>query len=251
MKESRIGWVTLEVVALVALNAISCASSSATHPPSAVDSAAAGRKGSIGGAPPPQAPQSTPTLFGALHKESGNDPPFPESLRHGNMVYVVETKICVSTTGDVDTVTLTKPSDTLLDASVLDTVRTWRYRPMTIKNTPAPLCYPARFEFRSTAPPQAPQSMSRLFGTLQKESGNDPPFPESLRHGNMVYAVETKICVSPTGDVDTVSLTKPSDTLLDASVLNTVKTWRYRPMTINDMPVAFCYPARFEFQSGR
>jgi len=43
----------------------------------------------------------------------------------------------------------------------------------------------------------------------------------------MVYAVETKICVSTTGDVDTVTLAKPSDTALDASVLNTVKTWRY------------------------
>ena len=251
MKESPIAKATLEVVALVALNAISCASSSAMHPPSAVDSAAAGRGGSIGGAAPPQAPQSMPKLFGATQKESGNDPPFPESLRRGNVVYAVETKICVSTSGDVDTVTVTKPSDTLLDASVLNTVRTWRYRPLTINNTPAPFCYPARFEFRSTAPSQAPQSMSTRFGTAQKESGKIPPFPKSLVHGNMVYVVDAKICVSTTGDVDTVTLTKPSDTALDASVLNTVKTWRHRPLMMNNTPLAFCYPARFEFRSGR
>jgi TonB family protein len=72
-----------------------------------------------------------------------------------------------------------------------------------------------------------------------------------FRHGNVVYVVETKICVSTTGDVDTVTLTKPSDSALDGSVLNTVKTWRYRPLMMKNTPVAFWYPARFEFRSGR
>ena len=76
-----------------------------------------------------------------------------------------------------------------------------------------------------------------------------PPFSASLMHGKVVYVVDTKICVSPTGDVAALKITKRSHTVLDDSVINTVKTWRYRPMTVNDTPVAFCYPVRFEFRS--
>jgi TonB family protein len=86
-------------------------------------------------------------------------------------------------------------------------------------------------------------------GALLKESGNMPPFSSTLMHGKMVYVVETKLCVAATGAVDSVTITKRSDTVLDASVVNTVKTWRYRPMTVNNTPVAFCYPVRFEFRS--
>jgi outer membrane biosynthesis protein TonB len=99
--------------------------------------------------------------------------------------------------------------------------------------------------------PQGPQSVSAQVGGLQKKSGDMPDFPDSLIRGNKLYAVETKICVSTSGAVDSVTLTKRSDMLLDANVLSTVATWRYRPMTVNNAPVAFCYPVRFEFRSER
>jgi outer membrane biosynthesis protein TonB len=99
------------------------------------------------------------------------------------------------------------------------------------------------------AAPEGPRSVSPQVGSLQKESGNMPPFPSSLMHGKMVYVVETKICISTTGAVDSVTITRRSDTELDASVSNTLKAWRYRPMTLNNTAVAFCYPVRFEFRS--
>ena len=99
------------------------------------------------------------------------------------------------------------------------------------------------------AAPEGPRSVSPQAGNLQKKSGNLPPFPSSLMHHKMVYVVETKICVSTTGGVDSVTITRRSDTELDASVSNTLKTWRYRPMTLNNTAVAFCYPVRFEFRS--
>ncbi len=99
------------------------------------------------------------------------------------------------------------------------------------------------------AAPEGPRSVSPLVGSLQKESGNMPPFPSSLMHGKIVYVVETKICVSTIGAVDSVTITRRSDTMLDASVVSTLMAWRYRPMTLNNAAVAFCYPVRFEFRS--
>jgi len=99
--------------------------------------------------------------------------------------------------------------------------------------------------------PAPPRSMPMQFGALQKSSGDPPDFPPSLRRGDMVYVVEAKICVSTTGAVDTVTLTKTSDRLLDESVVRAVKGWRFRPMRFNSSLVAFCYPARFEFKSQR
>jgi TonB family protein len=99
------------------------------------------------------------------------------------------------------------------------------------------------------AAPEGPRSVSPQVGSLQKESGNMPPFPSSLMHDKMVYVVETKICISATGAVDSVTITRRSDTELDASVSNTLKAWRYWPMTLNNTAVAFCYPVRFEFRS--
>ena len=99
------------------------------------------------------------------------------------------------------------------------------------------------------AAPEGPRSVSPLVGSLQKESGNMPPFPSSLMRGKIVYVVETKICVSTIGAVDSVTITRRSDTVLDASVVSTLKAWRYRPMTLNNAAVAFCYPVRFEFRS--
>jgi TonB family protein len=99
----------------------------------------------------------------------------------------------------------------------------------------------------SAAP--GPQSVSPQVGTLQKESGDMPPFPSYLMHDKLVYVVQTKICVSTTGAVSRLTIKKRSGTILDANVVETVKKWRYRPLTVNNAPVPFCYPVRFEFRS--
>ena len=99
------------------------------------------------------------------------------------------------------------------------------------------------------AAPEGQRLVSSQVGSLQKESGNMPPFSSSLMYDKMVYVVETRICISTSGTVDSVTITRRSDTELDAGVSNTLKAWRYRPMTLNNTPVAFCYPVRFEFRS--
>jgi outer membrane biosynthesis protein TonB len=55
--------------------------------------------------------------------------------------------------------------------------------------------------------------------------------------------------VTTSGAVDTITLLKRANPTLDANVLNTVKTWRYRPWMANNTPVPFCYPMNFDFKT--
>ncbi len=66
----------------------------------------------------------------------------------------------------------------------------------------------------------------------------------------MVYTVLTKICVSRTGSVDSVTLLKGADSLLDGNVLSAVKGWRYRPLLADHNAIPFCYFGRFEFKAN-
>jgi TonB family protein len=105
--------------------------------------------GSIGGVVTQTPPKAMPAQFGANHRISGDQPAFPPSLRRGDMVYVVEARICVSKTGSVDSVTLTKTSDTLLNENVVKAVRGWRYQPMKFNSMLVDYCFPIKFEFKS------------------------------------------------------------------------------------------------------
>jgi protein TonB len=63
------------------------------------------------------------------------------------------------------------------------------------------------------------------------------------------YLVIAKICVSAAGAVDSVTIQKHAEPTLDGNVVATVKTWRFRPETVNGMPVPFCTFKNFEFKS--
>jgi protein TonB len=98
--------------------------------------------------------------------------------------------------------------------------------------------------------PAPPRMMPPQFGALQKTSGEDPDFPPSLNHGGLSYIVEATICVSVTGSVDSVRITKGSDPLLNAAVTKRVAAdWRFRPMRSGGLAAPFCYPAKFVFNS--
>jgi protein TonB len=97
--------------------------------------------------------------------------------------------------------------------------------------------------------PVAPKFLPPNMAKQQLVDGPDPDFPPSLNHGGIVYRVLVKICVTTGGTVDKVTLMKGADSLLDASVLTRVKSWKFRPLLANNVPVPFCYPATFEFKS--
>jgi len=96
--------------------------------------------------------------------------------------------------------------------------------------------------------PMASKFLAPNIGAGQKQAGDDPPFPPSLRRAGVIYRVLAKICVTTTGAVDKVSILKGADPSLDDGVLRIVKGWRYRPYTANGTPIPFCYPMNFEFR---
>jgi protein TonB len=96
--------------------------------------------------------------------------------------------------------------------------------------------------------PVAAKFLPPNLGALQKESGDLPPLPPSLNRAGASYVVMAKICVARTGNVDSVTLVKRADPLLDDGVVRTVKSWRFRPLLANDTAVPFCYFGRFEFK---
>jgi TonB family protein len=104
----------------------------------------------------------------------------------------------------------------------------------------------------AAAPPKvvAPKMLAPQLGALQKDSGADPEFPAVLRRSGMVYTVLSKICVSRSGTVESVSILKGADSMLDRNVVNAVKGWRYHPLLADNNAIPFCYFGRFEFKAN-
>jgi protein TonB len=100
-----------------------------------------------------------------------------------------------------------------------------------------------------STPGAAPKFLPPLMGAKQRISGAEPEFPTNLRTAGARYLVVAKICVGPSGAVDTVTLLKRAHPTLDNNVVSTVKTWRYRPLTANGTPVPFCYFLNHQFES--
>jgi protein TonB len=104
------------------------------------------------------------------------------------------------------------------------------------RSTPTPTSTLAKF-----LPPR--------MGEQQKLSGAQPEFPTHLAVAGARYQVMAKICVNTSGGVESVSLLKRAHPTLDNNVAATVKTWRFRPLMANGIPVPFCYFGQFDFKS--
>jgi len=113
---------------------------------------AGGVSGGTGIIRAPSAPLATkflPPQIGAQQKLSGADPDFPATLRTAGSRYQVKAKVCVGTSGAVDTVVVLKHAHPTLDSNVVSTVKTWRFRPLMANGNPLPFCYFANFDFSS------------------------------------------------------------------------------------------------------
>jgi hypothetical protein len=77
-----------------------------------------------------------------------------------------------------------------------------------------------------------------------------PTLPAQLNRAGMVVWGLYKICVSVAGTVTDVKVVKPADALVDAPWIQKIKTWQYRPYSINGRPVPYCYPMRLEVRSA-
>jgi outer membrane biosynthesis protein TonB len=106
--------------------------------------------GTAGGTGPASAiPKFLPPQIGAQQRISGGEPDFPAHLRRPGANYTVRAKICVGTSGLVESVTLIKRAHPELDGNAITALKGWRYRPLMANGKPAPFCYFVVHEFRS------------------------------------------------------------------------------------------------------
>jgi protein TonB len=95
-------------------------------------------------------PTFLPPNIGLAQKISGDDPPYPASLRKPGALYHVLVQFCVNTNGTVDKVTIKQSSEPQLNGGIVDTLtRNWRFRPYTANGTAIPWCSTYNFEFKT------------------------------------------------------------------------------------------------------
>jgi hypothetical protein len=72
--------------------------------------------------------------------------------------------------------------------------------------------------------------------------------PKELNVAGAVYWGLFKICVADTGEVKGVGVMRSTGqpALLDGPWIQTMKTWRYKPYSVNGRPVPFCHPLRMQ-----
>jgi periplasmic protein TonB len=107
---------------------------------------------------------------------------------------------------------------------------------------------------RPAAPPP-PVNIAPNVGAAHRLTDlNDPRFRPSLppsinRPGMSVWGV-FRICVSANGQVEAVNMVKSADPLVDNDWMAKIRTWRYRPYSVDGRPVPFCHPARIVVNSA-
>jgi hypothetical protein len=98
---------------------------------------------------------------------------------------------------------------------------------------------------------QQPVNLPPNVGSGQRISDiNDPRFRPSLpgtfsRAGVTLWGL-FRICVGTEGRVKDVNVLKSADPAVDADWSRVIRTWEYRPFSIENRPVPFCHTIRLE-----
>jgi len=98
-------------------------------------------------------------------------------------------------------------------------------------------------------PPSPPRMLPPAVGQKQRTYAPEPSLPEVFRRVGSTYVVMVKICVNLQGDVDSVKVMQSADPAIDDAVTSTVKTWKHKPMTVDNHAIPFCYATRFNFST--
>jgi hypothetical protein len=77
-----------------------------------------------------------------------------------------------------------------------------------------------------------------------------PSLPPSINRPGMTVWGVFRICVSANGHVEGVTLVKSADPLVNNDWMAKIRTWEYRPYSVDGRPVPFCHPARIVVKSA-
>jgi periplasmic protein TonB len=106
-------------------------------------------------------------------------------------------------------------------------------------------------------PPPKPEDVAPKFlppniagQQLLTDPRKDPQYrvtlPPALGTAGMRLWAMLKVCVSEEGNVFDVKIIKSMDVAADSLLQAKIKTWRYKPMSIDGHAVRFCYNFRYE-----
>jgi TonB family protein len=102
------------------------------------------------------------------------------------------------------------------------------------------------------APPGAPatlptQAARKLLVTDVTKDPYRPRLPARLNQAGASYRGTYRICVSPSGQIDTVRVVSSTgEEALDEEWIQVIRTWRYMPLSINSKRRPFCYVSPVE-----
>ena len=161
-------------------------------------------------------------------------------------------KICVDTPGSVASVAVVRPAHPSVDQLWADVIKTWKYRPYTVAGEVVAFCYVSRLQHgdRDNAPPGA-IIVSPVVGTgqLLTDVTKDPyrprMSPELSIAGNTAWGV-FKVCVAAAGTVQSVKPERSAHPSVDGQWMDKIRTWKYRPYTLDGKPTPFCYNLRLQ-----
>jgi protein TonB len=97
-------------------------------------------------------------------------------------------------------------------------------------------------ESASAKPAPSESAVSPLEAAYLRLYQTYPNLPRSLWVHGRIYTVAVQMCITAEGRVDEVTLKQGAAPELDALVLSTLRTWRYRSRIVQGKPRAFCHP---------
>jgi TonB family protein len=134
-------------------------------------------------------------------KLSGANPVYTEEARQAQIVGVVMLEAVIDEHGSVTQIEILKGLPMGLDQVALEAVRSWKFKPATLRGRPVPVYYTITVNFRTEAKARP------LCGPLAGEFlGKNPEFAKYLRRGRIKKAAEF---------VDRWAAERPADPDLD------------------------------------
>jgi TonB family protein len=185
---------------------------------------------------------------------------YPSQAREQKIQGRVVATMLISETGGVENVQVFK-TDALLSHSVEETIRQWKFKPVTKNGTAVPVIAKVTFNFVLTTEDQQgispdlapatdfPQHV-RVSETVMQGlivSKVSPEYPATAKANHIKGIVILAIVIGKDGTVTDVQVVSGPPEIAGASV-DAARQWRYRPYQLLGRPVEIQTTAQFNFR---
>jgi protein TonB len=194
---------------------------------------------------------------------TGSSAEYPYKARKHQITGKCFVAFTVDVNGVPQNVHVVKSLEPTLDASAIQTIENWRFKPamkigkepaaFDLNNTPVPFDLTAGVDFQILdghqtgaviAIPERPGSPGTIIASdgssatppvAIKQVAPKYPFREKIRQGGGECTL--KMIIDTDGIPQNVQVIKSADPALDKSAIKAVEQWRYKPATVNGVAV--------------